>query len=105
MFAARNNQENLIHEQQTAATAKALNQGAKGYGAKTPAPNTPFRVALNDENVEYKGGKSVLKTNGKARLGGGKKAMNLDSNAFITPAGRYPWKSFVRTKQRLTVKE
>jgi hypothetical protein len=88
MFATRNDQENLIHGQQTAAATKPLNHGVKGYGAKTPAPKTPFRVALNDENIEFQGGKSALKTNGKAQPGGAKKASQLDSNAYITPAGQ-----------------
>ena len=91
MFSTRNDQENLIHGQQTAAAAKPLNQGVKGYGAKTPAPKTPFRVPLNDENVAYGGGKSALKTNGKAQLGGAKKGANVESNAFVTPAGQYLW--------------
>lgn len=87
MLAARNDQENFIHGQQTAAAAKPLNQGAKGFGAKTPAPKTPFRTARNDENVVFQGGKSVLKTNGKAQLGGAKNGGKVESNAFVTPAG------------------
>jgi hypothetical protein len=91
MLAAHIDQENFVHGQQTAAAAKPLNQGAKGYAAKTPgrkAPKTPFKVPLNDENAVLGGGKSVLKTNGKAVdkvLGTTKLA--LDKSAFITPAG------------------
>ncbi|KAF2098982.1 hypothetical protein NA57DRAFT_76217 [Rhizodiscina lignyota] len=87
MLSAHNDQENLIHGHQTTAAAKPLNQGVRGYGAKTPAPKTPFRVARNDENVVFGGGKSALKTNGKAQAAGGKKAVKLDDNAFVTPAG------------------
>jgi hypothetical protein len=92
-FLAANDQENLVHGFQTAAAAKPLNQGLKGYGSKTPgnkAPKTPFKIPLNDENAPFKGGKSVLKTNGKGNqdfLGGGKGG-DLDKNAFITPAGK-----------------
>ncbi|KAF2810411.1 uncharacterized protein BDZ99DRAFT_443146 [Mytilinidion resinicola] len=91
-FAAASDQENLVHGFQTAAAAKPLNQGLKGYGAKTPgnkAPKTPFKIPLNDENAPFRAGKSVLKTNGKGNqdfLGGGKGG-DLDKNAFITPAG------------------
>jgi hypothetical protein len=91
MLATRADQENLIHEQQTAAAAKPLNQGLRGLTAKTPgnkAPKTPFKVPLNDENAQYNGGKSVLKTNGKAFDNTlGKKGPVFDKNAFVTPAG------------------
>jgi hypothetical protein len=90
MLATRADQENLIHEQQTAAAAKPLNQGLRGLTAKTPgnkAPKTPFKVPLNDENAQHNGGKSVLKTNGKAFDTLGKKGPAFDKNAFITPAG------------------
>jgi len=81
MLAARIDQENRLHEQQTAAAAKPLNQGLRAFGAKTPgnkAPKTPFKVPLNDENTQFNPGKSVLKTNGKI----------FDKpSAFVTPAG------------------
>jgi hypothetical protein len=81
MLAARIDQENLVHEQQTAAAGKPLNQGLRGFNAKTPgnkAPKTPFKVPLNDENSQFNGGKTLLKTNGKG----------LDKiSAFVTPAG------------------
>ena len=92
MLAARADQENAVHAQQAAAAAKPLNQGLKGYTAKTPgnrAPKTPFKVPLNDENASYQAGKSVLKTNGKNQGGltlakqGGK----AEKSAFVTPAG------------------
>jgi hypothetical protein len=89
MLAAHIDQENLVHGQQTAAAAKPLNQGAKGYAAKTPgrkAPKTPFKVPLNDENALFRGGKSVLKTNGKAADKGTTK-IAFDKSAFVTPAG------------------
>jgi hypothetical protein len=95
MLAAHVDQENLVHSQQTAAAAKPLNQGVRGYTAKTPGnkvPKTPFKVPLNDENAPFGRGKSVLKTgNGKAddkALTGGKKGVQLDKNAFVTPAGK-----------------
>jgi len=89
---AANDQENLAHSFQAAAAAKSLNTGLKGFNAKTPgnkAPKTPFKIPLNDENA-FKGGKTGGKTNGK---GDGnlfmtmKKGGNVDSNAFVTPAG------------------
>ncbi|EON66690.1 hypothetical protein W97_05936 [Coniosporium apollinis CBS 100218] len=89
MLAVRD-QENFVHGQQAAAAAKPLNQGLV---AKTPgnkAPKTPFKVALNDENVVFRGGKSVLKTNGKGNenlFTGAKKGNELDKNTFVTPAG------------------
>ncbi|OCK84133.1 hypothetical protein K432DRAFT_260225, partial [Lepidopterella palustris CBS 459.81] len=92
-YLAANAQENLVHSFQTAAAGKQLNQGVKGYGSKTPAnkaPKTPFKAPLNDENAPFKGGKSVLKTNGKAnqdQLIGGMKGADWDKNSFITPAG------------------
>lgn len=83
MFAARADQENLVHSHQVAAAAKPLNQGLRGANAKTPrqkAPKTPFKVPLNDENALLQAGKSVLKTkNGKVGIVG--------KNAFVTPAG------------------
>jgi hypothetical protein len=88
MLAAHIDQENFVHGQQTAAAAKPLNQGARGYGPKTPgrkAPKTPFKVPLNDENVLFRGGKSALKTNGKAEDKATKLA--FDKSAFQTPAG------------------
>ncbi|KAJ9663429.1 hypothetical protein H2201_005637 [Coniosporium apollinis] len=89
MLAVRD-QENFVHGQQTAAAAKPLNQG---LAAKTPgnkAPKTPFKVALNDENVVFRGGKSVLKANGKGNenlFTGAKKGTEVDKNTFVTPAG------------------
>ena len=82
----------LGSSQQAAAAAKPLNQGLRGFNAKTPghkAPKTPFKVPLNDENAPF-AGKSVLKTkNGKAgekSFTVGKKAA-FDKSAFVTPAG------------------
>jgi hypothetical protein len=37
-------------------------------------PKTPFKIPLNDENGQIRGGKSALKTNGQ-------------KSAFVTPAG------------------
>lgn len=99
---AANDQENLVHNLQAGAAGKSLNAGLKGFNAKTPgnkAPKTPFKVPLNDENAVFKGGKSVLKTNGKGNenvLMTVKKGGKLDDNAFVTPAGkprrdRYHW--------------
>ncbi|KAF2657293.1 hypothetical protein K491DRAFT_654893 [Lophiostoma macrostomum CBS 122681] len=90
---AANDQENLVHSFQAAAAGKPLNAGLKGFGAKTPgnkAPKTPFKISLNDENAVFKGGKSVLKTNGKGGenlLMTTKKGGKFDDNAFVTPAG------------------
>jgi hypothetical protein len=96
MFAARADQENAVHAQQTAAAAKPLNQGVKGLTAKTPgnrAPKTPFKIPLNDENAVQVAGKSALKTIGKGAgdksFGTVKKGALGDKNAFVTPAGRH----------------
>ena len=90
MFAARANQENAIHEQQTAAAAKPLNQGVKGLAPKTPAnkaPKTPFKVALNDENAALGDGKTGGK--GKVdRLFGEGRSGKVDRSAFATPGGK-----------------
>lgn len=94
MLAARVDQENFVHGQQTAAAAKPLNQNIRGLQAKTPghkAPKTPFKVPLNDENATYGGGKTFLKTNGK--IGATGKKVTLDKNAFVTPG------KFIRTRK------
>lgn len=86
MFASRANQENVIHEQQTAAAAKPLNAGVKGLAPKTPgakAPKTPFGGKRNDENANFGGGK----TGGKGGLFGDGKGGKVDKSAFVTPAG------------------
>ncbi len=91
MFASRVNQENAIHEQQTAAAAKPLNQGVKGLAPKTPgnkAPKSPFKVSLNDENAAL----PAVKTGGKGKqdgLFGEGKSTKVDRTAFLTPAGKY----------------
>jgi hypothetical protein len=90
---AANDQENLVHSLQAGAAGKSLNAGVKGFGAKTPghkAPKTPFKVPLNDENVVFKPGKSILQAKGKGAenlLMTAKKGGKLDENAFVTPAG------------------
>ncbi|KAH0548128.1 hypothetical protein GP486_008144, partial [Trichoglossum hirsutum] len=90
MLAVRD-QENLVHNRQTAAASKPLNQGVKHVAPKTPgarAPKTPFKVPLNDENAAGRGGvKSVMKTVNKANenlMSGG---VPGDRTAFITPLG------------------
>lgn len=94
MLAAHHDVENRVHSQQTAAAAKPLNQGVKGFGARTPgnkAPKTPFKVPLNDENLVAKGAKSVFKPNAKGNenvLQSSKKIGGLGKDAFVTPAGR-----------------
>jgi hypothetical protein len=92
MLAARVDQENFVHDQQTAAAAKPLNQTLRSHTAKTPgnkAPKTPFKVPLNDENATFRAGKSILKTNGKGGLVESQKGLTFDKSAFVTPAGRY----------------
>lgn len=80
MFATRNQNENAIYEQQTAAAAKPLNQSVKGLAPKTPsnkqAPKTPFRGGKNDENAQQP-------LFGKT---GGKETAKPNRNAFVTPA-------------------
>lgn len=84
---ARVNQENAIHERQTATAAK--NEGLKGLAPKTPgnkAPKTPFNISRNDENLTFNPGK----TGGKGKDGGpidGGKGGKVEANAFLTPAG------------------
>ena len=97
MFATHD-QENLTHAHQTAAAAKPLN---RGFGAKTPGnivPKTPFKIPLNDENAQFRAGKSVLKTNGKGNenlMLPTKKGGEVDRSAFITPAGERVSKHFI----------
>lgn len=81
MFAARNNNENAIYEQQQATAAKPLNQGIKGLAPKTPAnkpPKTPFGRNKNDENAALAWGKNGGGQEGKA-----------ERNTFVTPASEY----------------
>jgi hypothetical protein len=91
---AVNDQENRVRALQAGAGGKALNAGLKGFNAKTPgnkAPKTPFKIPLNDENATFKGGKSVLKINGRGNENlfmTAKKGGKLDENAFVTPAGK-----------------
>jgi hypothetical protein len=76
---AAHDQENALRNISIGPSGKPLNAGVKAFGAKTPgnkAPKTPFKVPLNDENVQRQAGKSVLKANGKG-----------NENAFLTPAG------------------
>jgi hypothetical protein len=91
MLTAKVDQENLVHGQQTAAASKPLNQGLRGFSAKTPgnkAPKTPFKVPLNDENAPFQAGKSVLRTNnGKGQDRTFFTVGKRDTSAFITPAG------------------
>ena len=79
MFASRLNQENALHEQQTAAAAKPLNQGVKGLAPKTPG----IKPSRNDENVTFGQGK----TGGKGKQGGLFGDGKGDKSAFVTPAG------------------
>jgi hypothetical protein len=84
---AARDQENLVHNLQAGTAGKSLSAGLKGLNAKTPAnkaPKTPFKIPLNDENGVTKGGKGTL---GKG-LATGKKEGKLESNAFVTPAGK-----------------
>ncbi|KAK4983329.1 hypothetical protein LTR66_008869 [Elasticomyces elasticus] len=93
MLAAHADQENLVHNHQTTAAAKPMNQGTRGLGQKTPAnkpPKTPFKIPLNDENAANHFGKSLLKTNGKGNenlFAATKKQDGKEKSAFITPAG------------------
>jgi hypothetical protein len=83
----------VVRNLQAGPAGKSLNGGLKGFNAKTPsnkAPKTPFKIPLNDENAVHKGGKSVLKTNGKGNenlLKTVQKDGKLDASAFVTPAG------------------
>ena len=86
MYATRADQENLAYNHQRAAAAKPLNQP---LAAKTPgnkAPKTPFKKQLNDENDTYNNAFKTAKKSG-ALFTKGKKPVELDKNAFVTPAG------------------
>lgn len=83
MFAARTNQENAVYQQQQATAAK--NHGVNSLAPKTPGFKTPFKVALNDENVTFGAGKTGGK--GKDGLFGDGKGGKVDPSAFVTPAG------------------
>lgn len=77
ILAARD-QENLVHNRQTTAAGKPLNQNIRALQAKTPGNlKTPFRSAAHDENIPigFKGQKTVGK-DGPSKL---------DKNAFVTP--------------------
>ncbi|KAI9890445.1 MAG: hypothetical protein M1814_003929 [Vezdaea aestivalis] len=94
MWATRD-QENLVHNQQTIAAAKPLNQGAKLFNPKTPGnkgSKTPFKPPLNDENstVNFGDGRAKLGTNGKGIANQSSKTLkdkSLDKSAFVTPSG------------------
>ncbi|RAL15637.1 uncharacterized protein BO97DRAFT_468513 [Aspergillus homomorphus CBS 101889] len=79
MLALRD-QENLVHNHQTVAASKPLNQGVRHLQPKTPgarAPKTPFKVPLNNENDPLAFGKRTVKGAGKQK--------ELAKDAFITP--------------------
>ncbi|PYH93491.1 hypothetical protein BO71DRAFT_441712 [Aspergillus ellipticus CBS 707.79] len=84
MLALRD-QENLVHNHQTVAASKPLNQGARHLHPKTPGarvPKTPFKVPLNDENDPLAFGKKTVKAAGKQ-----KESINLSvKDAFVTPS-------------------
>ncbi|KAL2860885.1 uncharacterized protein BJX67DRAFT_367714 [Aspergillus lucknowensis] len=83
MLALRD-QENLVHNHQTVAASKPLNQGVKQLQPKTPgarAPKTPFKVPLKDENDPLAFGKKTVKTVGKQN----ENAKLSVKDAFITP--------------------
>ena len=87
MFSTRANQENAVHQQQTATAAK--NNNLQGLAPKTPGlkPKTPFRTNGNDENLTF----GAAKTGGKGKDGGlfgDGKGGKADQSAFVTPAGR-----------------
>lgn len=90
MFATRNNDENVIHQQHAAAASKPLNQGLKGLPPKTPAnkpaAKTPSRKGLNDENVVF--GPGTVGGKGGLFDAGGLKGGKVDKTAFVTPAGK-----------------
>ncbi|EXJ61292.1 uncharacterized protein A1O5_11849 [Cladophialophora psammophila CBS 110553] len=75
---AAQDQENLIHAQQTTAAGKSMNQSAWSLHPKTPGNlKTPFRPAKNDENlpVNFNGQKAVGKEG----------PSKLDRSTFVTP--------------------
>lgn len=86
MFATRANQENAVHQQQTATAAK--NQNLNGLAPKTPGlkPKTPFKANGNNENAAFGPGKTGGK--GKDGLFGDGKGGKADDSAFMTPGGQ-----------------
>lgn len=102
MFATRANQENAVHQQQTATAAK--NQNLQGLAPKTPGlkPKTPFKANGNDENAAFGPGK----TGGKGKDGGlfGEgKGGKADQSAFMTPAGMLCLYMPVAETRKLTI--
>ncbi|KAL4974185.1 hypothetical protein BDW66DRAFT_168041 [Aspergillus desertorum] len=85
MLALRD-QENLVHNHQTVAASKPLNQSARQLQPRTPGnrvPKTPFKVPLKDENDPLAFGKKTAKTIGKQN----ENARPSVKDAFTTPMG------------------
>ncbi|RDW60436.1 uncharacterized protein DSM5745_10894 [Aspergillus mulundensis] len=85
MLALRD-QENLVHNHQTVAASKPLNQSTRQLQPKTPgnrAPKTPFKVPLKDENDPLAFGNKTVKTLGKQN----ENARPSVKDAFVTPMG------------------
>lgn len=93
MLAARNqDQENLIHAQQTAGAAKSNVLGPKTPGAQQNGKTPVRRGPLNDENTIYRGGKGkgkgkeAFQTPGpRERAPLGAKTTNAKTKPFTTP--------------------
>ncbi|KAK5112899.1 hypothetical protein LTR62_003721 [Meristemomyces frigidus] len=83
MFATRNRDENAIHQQQTAAASKPLNQGIKGLAPKTPGNKA--KIPFNDENAAF--GKTGGQGKNGGLFGGAKTGKAEKVTAFVTPAG------------------
>ncbi|KAK3945793.1 hypothetical protein QBC46DRAFT_301939 [Diplogelasinospora grovesii] len=90
MLTARlQDQENLFSQQAGAATSKQQQLQSKGPG--TRYPKTPLKVPLNDENANFGGGKSALRTKGNneniVTIGKGGNGLTKPGKAnLMTPA-------------------
>ena len=80
MLSTRRDQENAVHNRQTATAVK--NDALKSIVSETPAnraPKTPFAKRRNDENLA----KATAKDKSLSLFG-----QRKDDNAFVTPAGK-----------------
>lgn len=72
-------QENFVHNQQTAAAAKPLNHGVKGLAPKTPG-NNGFKNIVNAH-------KTIRGQRGDENAALGAKTAKAMKTSFVTPTG------------------
>lgn len=76
-------QENFVHNQQTAAAAKPLNQGVRGLAPKTPG-NNGFKNIVNAH-------KTIRGQKGDENVAPAAKTAKALKTSFVTPTGVYYW--------------